>query len=192
MSLEVWRRNSQLLYYYDICCYQFGAWQNCASRETKPGEASYRPLVMDSVLQWLLCLILPLTILISLKLCQSFVLSLGSKREKSLATPMFQVLLCGCATQSGTQEGGWKQSTCLHAWKLLEKLTSLWEVSMLIGCASLVICFSQIASANEASFFFFSINLIWMPSNYLRIFYHQQSLAASSNSPKTSNFGSCL
>jgi cyclic lactone autoinducer peptide len=26
---------------------------------------------------------------------------------------------------------------------------------MLIGCASLVICFSQIASANEASFFFF-------------------------------------
>jgi hypothetical protein len=106
MSLEVWRRNSQLLYYYDICCYQFGAWQNCASRETKPGEASYRPLVMDSVLQWLLCLILPLTILISLKLCQSFVLSLGSKREKSLATPMFQVLLCGCATQSGMQEGG--------------------------------------------------------------------------------------
>ncbi len=102
-----------LLYYYDICCYQFGAWQTCASRETKPGEASYRPLVMDSVLQWLLCLILPLTILISLKLCQSFVLSLGSKREKSLATPMFQVLLCGCATQSGTLEGGWKQSTCL-------------------------------------------------------------------------------
>jgi hypothetical protein len=28
-------------------------------------EASYGPLVMDSDLQWLLCLILPLTILIS-------------------------------------------------------------------------------------------------------------------------------
>jgi hypothetical protein len=40
------------------------------------------------------------------------VLSLGSKREKSLATPMFQVLLSGCATQSGTQEG-LEQSTCL-------------------------------------------------------------------------------
>jgi hypothetical protein len=53
-----------LLYYYDIC-YQFGDWQNWASRETKPGEASYGPLAMDSVLQWLLCLILPLTILIS-------------------------------------------------------------------------------------------------------------------------------
>jgi hypothetical protein len=49
-----------LLYYYDIC-YQFGAWQNWASRETKPDEASYGPSVVDSVLQWLLCLILPPT-----------------------------------------------------------------------------------------------------------------------------------
>jgi hypothetical protein len=59
---------------------------------------------MDSDLQWLLCLILPLTILISQAPSELF-LSLGSKREKSLATPMFQVLLSACATQSGIQEG---------------------------------------------------------------------------------------
>lgn len=176
-----------LLYYYDICCYQFGAWQNWASRETKPGEASYRPLVMDSVLQWLLCLILPLTILISQALSE-LVLSLGSKREKSLATPMFQVLLSGCATQSGMQEGGWKQSTCLKivtkAYLSLRGVNAQWMC--IFGHLFLPDC------KCKWSQFFFSINLIWMPSMYLRIFNHQQNLAASLNSPKISNFGSCL
>jgi hypothetical protein len=98
-----------LLYYYDICCYQFGSWQNWASRETKPDEASYGPLVMDSVLQWLLCLILPLTILISQALSE-LVLSLGSKREiekfSNSNVPSFAICLCKHKVE---RRRGWKQ-----------------------------------------------------------------------------------
>lgn len=173
-----------LLYYHDICCYQFGAWQNWASRETKPGQASYRWWILSCngccawFCHWLF---------LSLKLCQSLFWAWVA-REKSLATPMFQVLLSGCATQSGMQEGGWKQSTCLKivtkAYLSLRGVNAHWMC--IFGHLFLPDC------KCKWSQFFFSINLIWMPSIYLRIFNHQQNLAASSNSPKISNFGSCL
>ncbi len=169
MSLEVWRRNS---HYFMTMIYVV---INLVHGKIGPLEKQNQMKQVTGPWWWILscngcCAWFCHWLFLSLKLCQSLFWSLGSKREiekfsNNSNVPSFAICLCNTKWNAG---GGWKQWTCL---KIVTK-----------GCPLFERCRCSL-----------DVNLWSFISPRLQV---QMKLVfffpASSNSPETWNFGSCL